>query len=329
MAEPAAAGDRSAIPQAERIAVAAIVGPTGSGKSEIALRVAEALRAEIVAVDSMTIYRGMDVGTAKPPRGDRERVPHHLIDIADPAEPYSVAQFQQAARAAIGDIAARGRLPLLVGGSGLYFRAVVDELSFPPTDPAVRASIAEADPETLRQRLRDVDPAAAAAIDPANLRRVVRALEVAQLTGSPFSAFRESWDRYESRYDLTAAGIALSADALRARIAVRVQAMIEHGLVGEVRALLDRGLRGALTASRAIAYGEIVAHLDGGMTLDEAVAAIESATWRYARRQMTWFRKDPRIRWFDTADPGGLAEPVAAWLDGGKGRDPGPRPAVD
>lgn len=311
------------------MAVAAVVGPTGSGKSEIAMRVAESVDAEIVAVDSMTIYRGMDIGTAKPSPDDRQRVRHHLIDIADPAEPYSVAQFQQAARAAIADIAARGRPPLLVGGSGLYFRAVVDDLTFPPTDASVRAAIAEQDPETLRARLRDVDPAAASSIDPANLRRVVRALEVTQLTGSPFSAFRESWDRYDSRYGLIVAGIAVPADVLKARIAARTRAMIDAGLVDEVRDLLDKGLRSALTASRAIAYGEIVAHLDGRMSLDQAVAAIEAATWRYARRQMTWFRKDPRIRWFETADPASVAEPVAAFLAAGKGQDPGPRPAVD
>ncbi|HEX9694837.1 MAG TPA: tRNA (adenosine(37)-N6)-dimethylallyltransferase MiaA [Actinomycetota bacterium] len=316
MAEPASTGALRGDPATAQIRIAAIVGPTGSGKSEIAMRVAERMGAEIVAVDSMTIYRGMDIGTAKPPPADRDRVVHHLIDIADPADPYSVAQFQQVARAAIGRVAMGRRVPLLVGGSGLYFRAVVDDLTFPPTDEAVRSAIAEQDPDALRERLRSLDPVAAASIDPSNLRRVVRALEVTQLTGSPFSAFREAWDRYESPYDLTVAGIALPPEILKTRIARRTGRMFEAGLVDEVRALLDRGLRSALTASRAIAYGEIVAHLDGTISLDEAQAAIESATWRYARRQMTWFRKDPRIRWFDADDPAQIADPVGVWFGG-------------
>jgi tRNA dimethylallyltransferase len=294
--------------------VLALIGPTAAGKTQIALEVAPGLCAEIVGVDSMQIYRGMDIGTAKPGADERARVPHHMIDIADPAHPYSVAQFQRAARAAIAGIASRGRVPLIVGGSGLYFRAVVDDLKFPPTDDLVRARVAADDPERLLERLRSVDPSSAARIEPANIRRVVRALEVLELTGEPFSAFRASWDEYESRYDLVVAGLRLEPALLDERIEPRTRAMFEAGLIDEVRGLLDLGLRRALTASRAIAYREAVAHLDGELTLDEAIAATAGATRRFARRQMTWFRKDPRIRWFDAESSEHAAREVAAYF---------------
>lgn len=317
MTSPPAA--RSAEPRTERPArppvVLALVGPTGAGKTAVALTVAPALRAEVVGVDSMQIYRGMDVGTAKPDPAERARVPHHLIDIADPARPSSVASFQRAARSATDAILARGRAPLLVGGSGLYYRAVVDDLEFPPTDPLVRGDIAQDAPSDLAARLRSRDPEAADRIDPANVRRVVRALEVMELTGRRFSDFRTAWDRYESRYDLVAAGMRLPADALGERIEARVDAMLERGLVDEVRVLLDRGLRSALTASRAISYPEIVAYLDGSFTLTEARVQIVRATKRYARRQMAWFRADPRIRWFDASDTGRVASEIRAYYE--------------
>jgi tRNA dimethylallyltransferase len=298
--EAAAAPDTPS-PDPTGAAVLALIGPTGAGKTEIALALAPALRAEIVSIDSMQIYRGMDIGTAKAGQDERAKVPHHMIDIADPAHPYSVAQFQRAARAAIAQVSARGRVPLLVGGSGLYFRAVVDDLKFPPTDDLVRARVAADDPERLLERLRIADPQAAERIEPANVRRIVRALEVLELTGQPFSAFRESWDEYRSRYDLVVAGLRLDPALLDQRIDQRTRAMFASGLIDEVKSLLDQGLRSALTASRAIAYKEAVASLDGEMTRDEAVAATALATRRFARRQMTWFRKDPRIRWFDAA----------------------------
>jgi len=279
--------------------VLALVGPTAAGKTEISLEVAPGLRAEIVSLDSMQVYRGMEIGTAKPSAEERSRVPHHMLDVADPARAYSVAAFQSAARAAVEGILARGRRALLVGGSGLYYRAVVDELRFPPTDPRVRGEIEREDPADLLARLRARDPEAAERIEPANVRRVVRALEVIELTGRSFSEFRTTWDRYESRYDLVVGGIYLSRETLVRRIEARVDAMIERGLIDEARALLDRGLRGALTASRAIAYQEAVAHLDGAITLEEVKEQIVRSTRRLARRQMSWFRADPRVRWFD------------------------------
>ncbi|GAC1419066.1 MAG: tRNA (adenosine(37)-N6)-dimethylallyltransferase MiaA [Actinomycetota bacterium] len=304
--------------QLSRLPVLAIVGPTASGKSMIAMAVAEALGLEIVSIDSMTIYRGLDIGTAKPSEADRERVPHHLIDIADPKHPYNVSQFQMTARAAISDIHARNRVPLLVGGAGLYFRAVVDDLRFPPADELVRTRLETQDPAELRARLATHDPRAAETVDLSNLRRVVRALEVIEITGSPFSAFRASWDSYESRYELSVIGLRTESDELDRRIRDRTRAMIRDGLLDEVRRLLGSGAREYLTASRAIAYRQIVSHLDGEITLDDAVEQIVIATRQYARRQMVWFRKDPRVEWLDSgpsADAAVLARFRAA-IDG-------------
>jgi tRNA dimethylallyltransferase len=295
--------------------VLALVGPTAAGKSAVALAVAPRLRAEIVSVDSMQVYRGMDVGTAKPTPEERRRVPHHLIDVVDPARPFSVAAYQRAARAAIEGIHLRGRTPLLVGGSGLYYRAVVDDLRFPPTDPAVRRALEGQDPAALAARLRERDPEAAARIDPANVRRVIRALEVIELTGRRASELRAAWDRYESRYDLVAAGLLVSPAVLRARIQARVDRMLASGLVEEVRGLLGRGLRDALTAARAIGYAEVVASLDGALTLEEARRRIVRSTRRYARRQMTWFRADPRIRWFPADDLDRAVRAVGAYYE--------------
>lgn len=303
-------------PPARPNVVLALVGPTASGKTAVSLAVAPGLRAEIVSVDSMQVYRGMDLGTAKPSPEDRARVPHHLIDVADPARPFSVAEFQRAARSAVDAILLRGRVPLLVGGSGLYYRAVVDELDFPPTDPRVREALEREDPGALLDRLRSRDPAAAGRIEPSNLRRVVRALEVIEVTGRRFSEFRTAWDRYDSRYDLVVAGLEVPRKVLAARIAERVERMISSGLVDEVRGLLERGLRGALTAPRAIAYPEIVAHLEGAVGLDEARTAIARNTRRFARRQMAWFRADPRVRWFDAADTERAAEEIGAYYLG-------------
>ena len=293
----------------------ALVGPTASGKTAVALEVAPGLRAEIVSLDSMQIYRGMDIGTAKPTPAEKERVPHHMLDVADPARPYSVASFQTVARAAADGILARGRRPMFVGGSGLYYRAVVDELDFPPTSAALRASIEERDHEELLAHLRERDPDAAARIEPANLRRVVRALEVMELTGKRFSDFRTSWDAYKSRYDLVVAGIKLEPKLLTERIVARVDRMIERGLLDEVRGLLERGLRSSLTAARAIAYPEMVSHLDGAITLDEAREQIIRNTRRFARRQMSWFRADPRITWFDGSDTERVTREIRAYYE--------------
>lgn len=279
--------------------VLALVGPTAAGKSAVALEAAERLGAEIVAVDAFTVYRGMDVGTAKPSAHARARVPHHGIDLLDPGEECHVAWFQQAARTAIDDVRHRGRLPLLVGGSGLYFRAVVDPLDFPPTDPALRARIADAyagDPRRAHADLLARDPDAAARIDPANVRRCVRALEVVELTGRPFSDWRRAWDAQASIYDeLRVIGVHADRTALAGRIERRVEAMLAGGLVEECRRLTRRVL--SATARQAIGYAEVLDHLAGHGTLEETAERIATRTRRYAARQQRWFRRDPRVRW--------------------------------
>jgi tRNA dimethylallyltransferase len=290
----------------------ALVGPTASGKTAASVELARRLGAEIVLVDSTTVYRGMDVGTAKPSPEQRAGVRHHLVDVADPREPFSVARFQRLAQDALGGIRRRGRLALLVGGSGLYYRAVVDRLEFPGTDRRLRARL-EAEAAVLgaghlHERLSELDPVAAAKMEPSNARRVVRALEVAALTGRPFSSFAEAWDRYPPD-GVRAAGVTVPANALRGRITARVHRQLEDGLVDEVRSLLAKGFGAFLTSSQAIGYLEVAEHLGGRLTLGEAVERIVRRTRALARRQMAWFRRDPRIRWFE-AGPGGAAEVV-------------------
>ncbi len=287
----------------ERGAVVALVGPTGAGKSGIALQVAEALDAEIVAVDAFTVYRGMDVGTAKPDAAARARVRHHLVDVLEPTESCTVEWFQAAARAAVADVTGRGRTALLVGGSGLYFRAVVDPLEFPPTDASVRARVAgryAGDPAAAHAALAAADPAAAGAMDPANLRRAVRALEVLELTGRRFSDWRRAWDRWQSIYpQLRVVGVAVEPDELARRLDARVDAMVAGGLVEECRALARLPL--SPTARQAIGYAEVLAAVHGLTTLPEAVARSKARTRRYAARQRRWFARDPRVRWLPPA----------------------------
>ncbi|MEX2504772.1 MAG: tRNA (adenosine(37)-N6)-dimethylallyltransferase MiaA [Egicoccus sp.] len=282
--------------------VLAIVGPTASGKSSLALDVARARSlgghaTELVAVDAFTLYRGMDIGTAKPTAEERDEVPHHGLDLCGPSEEATVAWFQGEIRASIADVMARGATPLLVGGSGLYFRAVVDDLRFPPTDPEVRARL-EAEwwerPAEAHARLVDLDPDAAARIEPENVRRTVRALEVIELTGEPFSAFAAAWRSYESIYPgLQVAYLEPPAEALRARIASRSRAMVAAGLLDEVTALrAGPGL--SVTAAKAIGYAEAAAVLDGEAPSDDLAGAIAKRTWNYAKRQRSWFRADPR-----------------------------------
>ncbi len=280
-------------------AVVAIVGPTASGKSELAMDRARALGGEIVAIDAFTIYRGMDIGTAKPSPADRAAVPHHVIDVLDPSDDVSVAWFQGVARAAVDDVVGRGRTPVLVGGSGLYFRAVVDDLRFPPTDPEVRARIEARwvdDPRGAHAHLTTVDPDAAARIEPANLRRSVRALEVLELTGERFSTWDGAWDDHRSIYPgLDVTYLEPPTDVLRARIAARAQAMVATGLLDEAQRLRDTHPGGlSTTARQAIGYGEAFAVLDGDLPPDDLTAAISTRTWGYARRQRSWFRRDPR-----------------------------------
>lgn len=279
--------------------VLALVGPTAAGKSGLALRIARQRGdTEIVAVDAFTLYRGMDVGTAKPSAEERSAVRHHLVDVADPTVEVSVAEFQTAARDAIDDIHVRGRTPLLVGGSGLYFRAVVDDLIFPPTDPDVRRALESryaSDPLAAHSRLAEVDPDAAAKIDPQNLRRSVRALEVIELTGQRFSAFARAWDQHSSIYrGLEVAYLEPSTAVLRERIDERARAMVAAGLVAEARLLRERHGELSRTAAQAIGYREAFAALDGELDPDELATAVARRTWRYAKRQRSWFKTDPR-----------------------------------
>jgi tRNA dimethylallyltransferase len=284
--------------------VLAVVGPTAAGKSALSIRLAQDLGGEVVNADSMQLYRGMDVGTAKLTPAEREGVPHHLLDVWEVTEPASVAEYQRLARAAVDDILARGRVPLLVGGSGLYLRAVLERFEFPGTDPALRArleaELADLGPARLHERLRGVDPVAAEGILPGNGRRIVRALEVVELTGAPFTAALPDPAPYYPSLQL---GVDLDTTLLDERIALRVDRMWAQGLVEEVRELVGRGLPQGRTASRALGYQQVLRFLAGEST--EAAAHTETvrATRRFVRRQRSWFRRDPRIHWLDAADP--------------------------
>lgn len=284
----------------------ALVAPTASGKTEAALVLAPALDAEIVSVDSMLVYRGMDVGTAKPTVVQRARVPHHLVDLADPSQAFSVALFQRLARTAVTHIEALGRRVLLVGGTGLYYRSVVDGLTFPGTEPGVRGLLeAEAKvmgPAALHRRLASFDPDAAARMEPTNGRRVIRALEVAALTGTPFSAHARALDAYPAGA-VVAAGVEIPRPVLHRRIEARVEGMMP-GLLDETRVLVARGFAGFLTSTQAIGYAEAAACLQGSISMNEAAARTIRRTKALARRQMAWFRRDPRIRWFAAGEEG-------------------------
>ena len=278
--------------------VVALVGPTASGKSRLALELAEHLALEVVSADSRTVYRWMDIGTAKPTAEERQRVPHHLLDVVDPDEPYTLAPYQQHALAAIDRIAARGRLPLLVGGAGLYVSAVCDGLALPSVEPdhAFRARMEQRDPRALEADLRAVDPASAARIDPKNVRRVIRALEVTYATGKPFS----EWQRQVTPpVDAQLIGLRLERQALYARSERLVDDWIEGGLVDEVRGLLQRGYDTRLPSMTGIGYRQIAQVVGGALTLEDAALQIKQATHQYAKRQMTWFGRDARIHWLD------------------------------
>jgi tRNA dimethylallyltransferase len=294
---------------------AAIVGATASGKSALALAMARAdPTIELVSVDSMQVYRRMDIGTAKPTPAERAEVPHHLIDIIDPWEEFTVTVFADRARAAIVDIEARGRRPLLVGGTGLYLRAVIDELAVPGRFPDVRAELeAEPDSRALHRRLTELDPVAAGRMEPTNRRRMLRALEVTIGSGRPFSSFGPGLEVYPaSRFQMV--GIELPFATLAARIEERCHQQIAAGFVAEARRLLvdPRGM--SRTAGQALGYKELFAHLSGVCSLDEAVALAVRRTRRFARRQRSWFGRDPRIRWLRADDPADLLEPLAAGL---------------
>jgi tRNA dimethylallyltransferase len=296
--------------------VVAVVGPTATGKTALAVELALRFGGEVVNADSMQLYRGMDVGTAKPDAAERRGVPHHLLDLWPVTQAASVAEYARAARAEVDRLRAAGVLPLLVGGSGLYVRAVLDDLDIPGTDPVVRARLAaeleEAGPAALHARLAAVDPAAAAAVLPSNGRRIVRALEVVELTGGPF---RATLPEPRPHYPAVVVGLDREPAELDARVAQRVDRMWAAGLVAEVEALVGEGLREGPTASRALGYAQVLAQLDGALTADEARERTVTATRRFVRRQRSWFRRDPATTWLDAARPD-LAGAVGQLLAG-------------
>jgi tRNA dimethylallyltransferase len=300
------------------------VGPTASGKSELALAGAHSLGdVEIVSIDSMQVYRGLDVGTAKPTKAERATVAHHMIDVADPLDEWSAARFQAEARAAIADIETRGKRALLVGGTGLYLRAVVDPLTFPPEDRAVRAELEAlvATDDGLRdayQELEAADPVAASRMEPGNARRIVRALEVVRITGRPFSSFGQGLGELgaEAVVDVHQVGVWLPRAVLARRIGERFCAMAEAGLVDEVRSLAGAGSL-SRTARQAIGYKEVLDHLEGREpSLVAALGVAEARTRQLARRQRMWFRRDPRITWLGAPDnPCTILPPLLAIWD--------------
>jgi tRNA dimethylallyltransferase len=304
---------RCSVPSSAVPRVIAVVGPTATGKSALGLALAQELDGEVINADSMQLYRGMDIGTAKLTAAERRAVPHHVLDIWDVTVTASVAQYQWLARRAVADVAARGRVPLLVGGSGLYVRAVLEEFAFPGTDPAIRtrleAELSMVGAASLHARLREVDGAAAEKILPSNGRRIVRALEVIEMTGAPFTA---ALPDPTPAFPSVQIGVDRDTDDLDRRIAERVEHMWASGLLDEVRDLERAGLRAGRTARRALGYQQALAQLDGVLTDAQARAATTQATRRFVRRQRSWFRRDPRIVWLDGASPALVADAMAA-----------------
>ena len=294
---------RSTTANSRRLIV--IAGPTGTGKSDLGLELAVRLGGEIVNADSMQLYRGMDIGTAKVPVRQRRGVPHHLLDILEITQPASVAAYQEQARVVIDDVSARGRTAIVVGGSGLYIQAIVDEIDFPATDPQVRARVqaelAALGIDALFRRLQAADPAAAAVIEPGNGRRIVRALEVIEVTGRPFAASLPVPG--PAKYGALLVRLDRETAELDARLGQRVRTMVDAGFLDEVRALDSAGIRHGLTASRALGYRQMLAVLDGTLALEQAVVETTAATRRFVRRQRSWFRRDGRMIDLDAAAP--------------------------
>jgi tRNA dimethylallyltransferase len=283
-----------------------ICGPTATGKSDLALEVAEKFNGEIINADSMQLYRGMDIGTAKLTMEERRGIPHHLLDILTVDQDASVAQYQGLARAAVDEIRERGKLAIIVGGTGLYIKSIIDEMNFPETDPALRKRL-EDEAELLGtaelySRLRVLDPEAAAAIEPANTRRIIRALEVIEVTGEPYSANLPSDTslRYPEALHF---GLAMDRANLAPRIEARVHRMFEQGLVDEVRNLIGQGLLEGATAQRAIGYAQVISFINGEISLEQAIDETIVATRQYVRRQETWFKRDQRIQWIGEGQP--------------------------
>lgn len=306
----------------ERTRVLALVGPTAVGKTALASRIAGALNAEIISADSMQVYRGMDIATGKPTAGERRLARFHLLDVADPGSDFSVAAFKELADAAIADVLGRGRVPFIVGGSGLYYRAVVDDLDFSNVGGpgGCRVELPEEfdgmpDAE-LHAVLREIDPGAAAQIPPSNRRRVLKAIEVARFGDRLMSERQRSWADFNSPYDLRVAGLKMERKLLNALIDARVDRMMRDGLLDEAARLREAGVRGGATAGEALGYKQLLEHLDGLTDLQQAVDNVKSRTRAFARRQMTWFGKDPRVRWFEVAgDPGDPVRSAGAGLE--------------
>lgn len=282
-----------------------LVGPTAAGKTRMAVEVALELqrlghRPEIVSCDSMAVYRGLDIVADKPAPEERCGIVHHLFDIVDPHEDFTVLRYRDLARETIDEISARGGLPMLVGGSGLWFRAVVDDLTFAPTDPEVRASLERRDPAELLERLREIDPATAERLDPRNPRRIVRAAEIAELTGRPPSELRDSWERFEGPYEPLVAALTWERGVLLRRAAERVDREIEAGLLQEVRRVRSF----SRTAGQALGVKEMIPVIEGVETMDLARAKLARNTKSFVRRQISWFRRDPRVVWVDASELG-------------------------
>ena len=324
----ALAAQRETAAAASRTPLVAVVGATATGKSDLAIALAERLDGEVINADALQLYRGMDIGTAKVTAQERRGVPHHLLDVLEITEEASVSAYQREARAAIAAIRDRGRVPILVGGSGLYVRAALDDIDFPPTDPDVRGRLeeraAQIGPEALHRELAGADPEAARTIGPHDTRRIVRALEVGELTGLPFAAFLPRPHYVEPA--TIQLGLRLERPLLHARIAARVQRMVEQGLLEEIRGLRELGLEQGLTARRAIGYEQGIAVLEGTMRCPEAIEATIAGTRRLVRKQDTWFRRDQRVHWLDAALGTDLVEHAQRKIQSVNTAPPGPRP---
>ena len=280
-----------------------LAGASATGKSEVALLLAERVGGEIISVDSMQVYRGLDIGTAKPTPAERQRVPHHLIDVVGLTEPFDAAQFVRLAHAAVAEIQARGKVPIFCGGTGLYFKAFLEGLGeAPPADAAVRAGLETTPLQILLDELQQCDPVAYEKIDRQNPRRVVRALEVIRLTGKPFSAQRTGWSPPETAFNPqlpTIWSLARTVGDLQARMNTRVDRMFQQGLVAEVSHLLTQGLAENKTAMQAIGYRQVVEQLRGEKSLSETIALVKIRTRQFTKRQLTWFRRQPQVKWLE------------------------------
>ena len=304
---------RSAGPVSPPLQTIFITGPTGVGKSAVALALAERINGEIVSVDSMQVYRGLDIGTDKPSIAEQQRVPHHLLDVVELNEPFDAAQFVRLARESVVSIQHRGRTPILCGGTGLYFKAFLEGLGeAPPMDARLRAELEETPLVELLHELEQRDPATFTKVDRKNPRRIIRAIEVIRLTGKPFSAQRATW-RGMTSPSCSFFGLARANDNLRARILARVDKMFVRGLVEETEQLLKRGLAENRTAMQAIGYRQVVEHLRGERSLEETITLVKQRTCQFARRQMTWFRRQLSVEWLHL-EPDDAAEQTAECL---------------